>query len=65
MIYVFISALSVVPLAFIPHSQWHYGLNIDVAACIAEVVAGVPFQELRTTRLLKPLEMNDILYRSL
>ena len=55
----FISALSVVPLAFHPGTQWHYGLNIDVAACIAEVVAGVPFQELLTTRLLKPLEMND------
>ena len=55
----FISALSVVPLAFHPGTRWHYGLNIDVAACIAEVVADMSFQELLNTRLLKPLEMND------
>jgi CubicO group peptidase (beta-lactamase class C family) len=55
----FISALSVVPLAFHPGSRWHYGLNIDVAACITEIVADMPFQELLNIRLLNPLEMND------
>ena len=55
----FISALSVVPLAFHPGSRWHYGLNIDVAACITEIVADMPFQELLNTRLFQPLEMGD------
>lgn len=54
-----VTELARLPLAFHPGSRWHYGVNIDVAATVAQVIADQPFDELLRDRLLAPLGMTD------
>ena len=51
--------LARLPLAFHPGTRWHYGVNIDVAAAVAQAIADQPFDELLRHRLLTPLGMAD------
>ncbi|MBT3343862.1 MAG: beta-lactamase family protein [Gemmatimonadetes bacterium] len=54
-----VADLARLPLAFHPGSRWHYGVNIDVAAAVAQKLADQPFDELLRDRLLVPLGMVD------
>jgi CubicO group peptidase (beta-lactamase class C family) len=54
-----IAELARLPLAFHPGTRWHYGVNIDVAAAVAQTIAEKPFDELMQERLLAPLGMTD------
>jgi CubicO group peptidase (beta-lactamase class C family) len=54
-----VNELARLPLAFHPGSRWHYGVNIDVAAAVAQVIADQPFDQLLHDRLLAPLGMDD------
>ena len=54
-----VTELARLPLAFHPGSRWHYGVNIDVAAAVAQVIADQAFDELLHERLLAPLGMTD------
>ncbi len=39
----FVDVLAEMPLAFQPGTRWHYGVGIDVAARIVEVISERPF----------------------
>ena len=54
-----INDLASLPLVMHPGTKWHYGVNIDVAAYLAQVLADRPFDALLHERLLKPLGMED------
>lgn len=54
--------LAQLPLAVHPGSSWHYGVNIDVAAYLAQVLADQPFDELLRERVLSPLGMDDTFF---
>lgn len=54
-----IDALVAIPLAFQPGSRWHYGLGIDVAARLVEVISGQPLGAFMRERLFDPLQMPD------
>jgi len=51
--------LAKLPLKFQPGSGWEYGLNIDVAGYLAEVLSGMPLDQLMQSRIFDPLKMND------
>lgn len=54
-----VRALSSVPLNFQPGTQWLYGLSIDVAGYLVEVLSGVPLDNFMKDRLFSPLKMDD------
>ena len=54
-----IDALAAIPLAFQPGSRWHYGLGIDVAARLVEVISGQSLGAFMQERLFDPLKMSD------
>lgn len=54
-----IKLLSEVPLNFQPGTKWEYGLSIDVAGYLVEVMSGMPLDEYFKTRIFDPLKMND------
>ena len=54
-----IAELASLPLVMHPGTKWHYDVNIDVAAYLAQVLADQPFDELVHDRLLAPLGMED------
>jgi len=47
------------PLKFQPGTAWEYGLSIDVAGYLVEVLSGVPLDEYFETRIFEPLQMDD------
>lgn len=47
------------PLNFQPGSKWEYGLSIDVAGYLVEVLSGLPLDVYFKTRIFDPLKMND------
>jgi CubicO group peptidase (beta-lactamase class C family) len=47
------------PLAYQPGATWHYGMGIDVAAHLIEVISGQPLQRFLAERLFAPLGMTD------
>ena len=47
------------PLASQPGARWHYGVGIDVAAHLVEILADQPLREFLATRLFGPLGMVD------
>jgi CubicO group peptidase (beta-lactamase class C family) len=51
--------LAKLPLKFQPGTGWEYGLNIDVAGYLAEVLSGMPLDQLMQSRIFDPLKMND------
>lgn len=47
------------PLKFQPGTAWEYGLSIDVAGYLVEVLSGIPLDEFFQTRIFTPLKMVD------
>ena len=47
------------PLKFQPGTAWEYGLSIDVAGYLVEVLSGVPLDEYFKSRIFDPLHMDD------
>lgn len=54
-----INLLAPIPLKNQPGSKFEYGVSIDVAGYLAEVLSGMPFDEFLQTRLFDPLGMAD------
>ena len=54
-----VEELSRLPLAFQPGTRWHYGVGVDVAARLIEVLSGQPLREFLQERIFKPLGMRD------
>lgn len=54
-----VMSLSKLPLNFQPGSKWEYGLSIDVAGYLVEVLSGLPLDVFFKTRIFDPLKMND------
>ena len=55
----FVDELATIPLAFVPGTQWHYSVGIDVAARLIEVISGRKLGEFLQERLFGPLGMTD------
>nr|VFK27842.1 MAG: CubicO group peptidase, beta-lactamase class C family [Candidatus Kentron sp. MB]VFK31818.1 MAG: CubicO group peptidase, beta-lactamase class C family [Candidatus Kentron sp. MB]VFK75583.1 MAG: CubicO group peptidase, beta-lactamase class C family [Candidatus Kentron sp. MB] len=55
----FVQTLAGFPLAYHPGSMWHYGVSIDVAAYLTEVLADQPLEEVLRERIFSPLGMAD------
>jgi CubicO group peptidase (beta-lactamase class C family) len=51
--------LAKLPLKFQPGTRWEYGLSIDVAGYLAEVLSGMPLDKLMKERIFDPLKMED------
>lgn len=54
-----VKILATLPLKFQPGSAWEYGLSIDVAGYLVEVLSGIPLDEFFQTRIFSPLKMVD------
>ncbi len=54
-----VKLLAQMPLNFQPGTQWKYGLSIDVAGYLIEVLSGQPLDEFFKTRVFDPLKMDD------
>lgn len=54
-----VKLLAQMPLNFQPGTQWKYGLSIDVAGYLCEVLSGQPLDEFFKTRVFDPLKMDD------
>ncbi|MCK3685263.1 serine hydrolase domain-containing protein [Maribellus sp. YY47] len=51
--------LAGIPLKYQPGTTWEYGVSIDVAGYICEVLSGMPLDEFFKTRIFDPLKMDD------
>jgi CubicO group peptidase (beta-lactamase class C family) len=51
--------LAALPLNFQPGTSWEYGLSIDVAGYIVEILSGMSLEEFFMTRIFDPLKMED------
>lgn len=49
-------------LMYQPGTRWVYGVSSDLLAAVVAKAAGKPFEEVITTRLIKPLGMVDTAY---
>ncbi len=47
------------PLKHQPGTKWEYGLSIDVAGYLVEVLSGIPLDVYMKTKIFDPLKMND------
>ena len=47
------------PLKFQPGTAWEYGLSIDVAGYLVEVLSGIPLDEYFKSEIFDPLHMDD------
>ena len=54
-----VKALAGLPLNFQPGTEWKYGLSIDVAGYIVEVLSGMPLDVYMKTKIFDPLKMED------
>ena len=54
-----VKILAGLPLKFQPGSAWEYGLSIDVAGYLVEVLSGVPLDEYFKSKIFDPLHMDD------
>ncbi len=54
-----VKILARLPLKHQPGTQWEYGLSIDVAGYLVEVLSGVPLDVYMKTKIFDPLKMND------
>lgn len=54
-----VDELARLPLAWQPGSRWSYGLSIDVAARIAEIISDKPLQDFLAERVFRPVGMED------
>jgi CubicO group peptidase (beta-lactamase class C family) len=48
-----------IPLKHQPGTVWDYGLGIDLAGYLIEVISGMPLDEFFKTRIFDPLNMDD------
>ena len=51
--------LATLPLMHQPGASWHYGVGLDVAGRLVEVVANEDFRTFMRERLIEPLDMKD------
>jgi len=51
--------LAGLPLKFQPGTAYEYGLSIDVAGYLVEVLSGLPLDEFFKSRIFDPLQMDD------
>jgi CubicO group peptidase (beta-lactamase class C family) len=54
-----IDALSKLPLAAQPGTDWRYGPSVDIQGYIVEKLSGQPLDEFLRTRIFEPLKMVD------
>ena len=54
--------LAKLPLQYQPGTRWDYGMSTDLLVRVVEVVSGMEMDRFVTTRILKPLGMNDTGY---
>jgi len=54
-----VKIMASLPLKHQPGTTWEYGLSIDVAGYLVEVLAGMPFDEYLKTQIFEPLGMDD------
>jgi len=54
-----VKILAGLPLKFQPGTAWEYGLSIDVAGYLVEVLSGVPLDEYFKSKIFDPLHMDD------
>jgi len=54
-----VKLMAQLPLKFQPGTAWEYGLSIDVAGYLVEVLSGVPLDEYFQSRIFTPLKMDD------
>lgn len=54
-----VTAIAKQPLMFEPGTKWSYGLGLNVAGRIVEVVSQMPFEQFVEARITKPLGMTD------
>jgi CubicO group peptidase (beta-lactamase class C family) len=54
-----VKILAALPLKYQPGTKWEYGLSIDVAGYLVEVLSGIPLDVYMKTKIFDPLKMND------
>jgi len=54
-----VKILAALPLKYQPGTRWEYGLSIDVAGYLVEVLSGIPLDVYMKTKIFDPLKMND------
>ncbi len=54
-----VKIIAALPLKFQPGTKWEYGLSIDVAGYLVEVLSGKPLDEYMKTVIFDPLGMDD------
>lgn len=54
-----VQKLGTIPLRFEPGTHWHYGVAVDVAGRLVEVVSEQPLDEFLRQRIFQPLGMVD------
>ncbi|MGM0622106.1 MAG: serine hydrolase domain-containing protein, partial [Bacteroidota bacterium] len=54
-----VKIMASLPLKHQPGTTWEYGLSIDVAGYLVEVLSGMPFDEYLKTQIFEPLGMDD------
>lgn len=54
-----VKIMASLPLKFQPGTKWEYGLSIDVAGYLVEVLSGKPLDEYMKTVIFDPLGMED------
>jgi CubicO group peptidase (beta-lactamase class C family) len=57
-----VKRLARLPLLFDPGEKWNYGLNIDVAGYLIEVISGKPLDQFLKERIFEPLGMQDTFF---
>ena len=54
-----VKILARLPLKHQPGTKWEYGLSIDVAGYLVEVLSGMPLDVYMKTKIFDPLKMDD------
>jgi len=54
-----VEIMTTLPLKFQPGTAWKYGLSIDVAGYLVEVLSGMPLDDYFKARIFDPLGMDD------
>jgi len=54
-----VKQLATLPLKFQPGTRWEYGLSIDVAGYLVEILSGKPLDQYFNETLFEPLKMDD------
>jgi len=54
-----VKILAGLPLKYQPGTKWEYGLSIDVAGYLIEVLSGIPLDAYMKTKVFDPLKMED------